>query len=430
MLKKFLNKDQLYKNVFTLVKGTVAAQAITMLAQPVLRRVFSAEDFGLFAIYIAAVSILVVISTARYEMAIVLPKDDGDAQKLFNISVKIAIFFNVLVFIAIFLSGHQIIDLCIRNGLVVQASSSEIWKLYAVLYLIPVGVFLLSLFNTLQFFFTRHKKYSSIVSSRVTNAGSNVLSAGAFGFSGSGFIGIFIGYIIGLFSSIILLFIKKRKEPKLESSKTQKELLKEYIDFPTKSLGAGFLNILATQLPLILIGSFFGLAILGLYELIVRVLNIPITMIGKSVSQVFFQKISEDVNNNKPIGNYVRSFSMKLFLLMLIPMTVVFFFGAPLFEFAFGEEYYLSGELAGYFAVFYLIRFVYYSQSNLYAVKRKINIELYQNLIYLISQIGALIVGYYYFGDFRTTFILLACSGFACYLFFTINLLKVAQSDE
>ena len=428
MIKRFLNKDDLLKHVFTLVKGTVLAQIIGLSAQFWLRRMFTVADFGAYALYVAVVFILYSVSTGRYEMAIVLPKDDNEANGLLKLSIIIPFIFSSLLFIVLLFLNNHIVTYVFEYDLIDSALQSQEYWLKISIFLLPAGVFLLAVYNALNYWFTRQRKYSKIVNVRISNSVTNVGATTSFGLLNYSFGGVIMGYVMAQLIGVAY-FLKLRLNDKQEYSRVSyKELMINYKDFPTKSMFSGLLNILASQLPIIMMGVFFGYTIVGLYEIIIRILNVPITMVGKSVSQVFFQKISEDVKNNVDIGPYVNSFSKKLFIFMLIPMAIIFFFGDWLFVFTFGEQYRISGELSSYFALFFLVRFVYYSLSTLYIVKRKIGIELKQNGIYLSSQIIALLVGYYYYNDFRMTFILLALSGFLCYVFFMFSLLKLANS--
>ena len=102
-------------------------------------------------------------------------------------------------------------------------------------------------------------------------------------------------------------------------------------------------------------------------------------------------------------------------------------FGEELFGFVFGKEWVEAGYLAKYFALFYISRFVFYSQSTLFAVKRKLGIELFLNTVLLISQVGSIIVGYIYFTNYVDTFVLMAISGFVMYTIFLISLFKISK---
>jgi len=71
-------------DVLTLVTGTTIAQIITVLASPVITRLYGPETFGILALFTSITSIIAVIACMRYELAIMLPESDGEA--FFDIS--------------------------------------------------------------------------------------------------------------------------------------------------------------------------------------------------------------------------------------------------------------------------------------------------------------------------------------------------------
>ncbi|MBE6084396.1 MAG: hypothetical protein E7203_02820 [Selenomonas ruminantium] len=77
-------------NFAKLVGGTAGAQAISFITLPVLTRMYSVSDFGVQALYMSIVSILVIVVTGRYELAILLPKDDDDSFALVILVLAIA----------------------------------------------------------------------------------------------------------------------------------------------------------------------------------------------------------------------------------------------------------------------------------------------------------------------------------------------------
>ena len=79
MIKKHFNTD-FSKHIITLVSGTGITQAITILSAPLLSRFYEPEDFTVFALFSSTASIVSVVATARYELAIPLPKDELDAK--------------------------------------------------------------------------------------------------------------------------------------------------------------------------------------------------------------------------------------------------------------------------------------------------------------------------------------------------------------
>ena len=73
MIKNLKPKSEFSKNVLTLMTGTTIAQAIPIAISPILTRIYSPEDFGVFVLYTAIVSLVTAISTGKYELAIMLP---------------------------------------------------------------------------------------------------------------------------------------------------------------------------------------------------------------------------------------------------------------------------------------------------------------------------------------------------------------------
>ena len=73
---KKLNSDFL-KSVLVLVSGTVLAQAIGYLVSPFLTRIYSAEEMGELGMYMRLVGFFSALATARFELAIPLPKRDN-----------------------------------------------------------------------------------------------------------------------------------------------------------------------------------------------------------------------------------------------------------------------------------------------------------------------------------------------------------------
>jgi lipopolysaccharide exporter len=429
MIKKLLGKSELLKHVIILLQGTVIAQIIGIAMQLILRRMFTVSDFGIFALYGAAVGILATIATGRYEMAIVLPMEDKNARAIFRLSILLSLLFNLALVLILLFTGGLILDIILSNKLIDPTEVTNINAVKYLIYFVPIGVFALSVYNAYNYLLTRKKEYRLLSNNRIVQAITVNGSSAGFGVINTGFFGLFYGYVLGLLTSILFMALSKAEILKGEVGDTR-ENLKQYADFPFKSLPSGLINMLALQLPTFFIFGFFGAKISGLYDIITRVLNAPITMVGRSVSQVFYQKISNDVNEGRPISGYIRKSSIRLFLFMLIPMTVIFFFGEELFSFVFGEDYRTAGKLASYFSVFFLVRFVYYSQSTLFAAVRKLGVEFRQNVIFLCVQLLSLVIGYYYYHDFEMTFLILSLSGTACYIFFIIVLVQTAKKVD
>src|SRR3990172_2772668 len=63
------------RSVAVLAGGTTLAQVISILVSPALTRLYTPEDFGALAVYISILSMLLVVASWSYELAIALPEE-------------------------------------------------------------------------------------------------------------------------------------------------------------------------------------------------------------------------------------------------------------------------------------------------------------------------------------------------------------------
>ena len=98
MFKKLL-KNEYLKNISTVATGTFLSQLVLILFIPILSRIYTPNEFGLFIhFFIAFSSSIAIISTFTYERAIVLPKEKTESNFIFHFVNS-----NLLIYICIIL---------------------------------------------------------------------------------------------------------------------------------------------------------------------------------------------------------------------------------------------------------------------------------------------------------------------------------------
>src|SRR5690554_6729775 len=135
------------RNVVTLMTGTTFAQALMILVAPILTRLYSPEDFGVFALYTSILGIIAVVACWRYELAIVLPEKDEDAANLLVLSICICFGMAVLTLILVAL---------FRNPL---ASLFGVPKLAPWLWFMPLSLIATGLFQAFNYWSTRRRQF-------------------------------------------------------------------------------------------------------------------------------------------------------------------------------------------------------------------------------------------------------------------------------
>jgi len=176
---KALFSSELKRNAFRLLSANVLSQFIGLAVYPVVTRLYSPEEFGLFNIFTTLCGILFVLSTARYEYAIVLPRSTKDAAALVRLCMRIAFLFSLILLLLIIVFHTQILALFHMESLGI------------LLYLVPLLVVLNAAGLTCMYWFNRLKKFNLVgrywMSQNIVNSSLKVV-LGAMKYTGSGLI--------------------------------------------------------------------------------------------------------------------------------------------------------------------------------------------------------------------------------------------------
>jgi lipopolysaccharide exporter len=125
-------------DVLKLVTGTTFAQVVTILASPLLTRLYGPEAFGFLALFTSITSIIGVVACMRYELAIMLPKTDEEAANLLGLCLLCVAVVSGLTVPALYFGGDALLSLLRAPGLAPY------------LILVPVFVFISGVFLALS----------------------------------------------------------------------------------------------------------------------------------------------------------------------------------------------------------------------------------------------------------------------------------------
>ena len=335
MLDQLKFKSTFLKSVMVLTSGTVIAQAISYAFTPLVTRLFTTEDFGAFGVFMRIVAFLAAIGTARYELTLPLPKRDQHAFQLFFLSLKIAVY-TLLV--------------SLLMGLIYWS----IWENSAstLIYVIAIGLtaFLFIFKNIGINWAIRLQAYRRISMVNITTSLGTGLVKLTAGFLGLGALGLVYGTFVGTFLGVVwffLDFIKQSKKSDYKQSKRKiKALSKEYREFPLINLPHTLIDTGRELLLAFFLTYYLSTSLFGSYDLSFKMLKIPLLLIGTSIGQVMFQKASQRFANNETIFPLVGKTVVLLFVISLLPFSVIYIWGGPIFAFVFGVEWFYAGQIA------------------------------------------------------------------------------------
>lgn len=347
MNSKFNIKSELIKSVFVLTSGTALAQLISYISMPFITRLYSPEDFGEFGIMMRIVAVLALIGAARYEYAIPLPKKNENAFHIYRFALKILVW---------------TVSLSFLSGAIYWLLRGYSERLLIFIVLIIVITTFTVFINIGKHWAIRMKWFKKVTLSNLLTSGTGNVAKLLTGIAGFGFFGLAISTLIGVFVGSIIYFFdavgnyknKNYRKSKLRSS----VLAREYREFPRVQLPHTLIDAGRDLLIAFLLTMYFSTSLFGSYDHSYRMLRIPLLLIGASIGQVLYSRISEDFANRKDIYPLLKKSVVVLILIGIAPFTVIYFWGAPIFAFVFGDQWLLSGQIAAVLSPWLMANFV------------------------------------------------------------------------
>jgi len=401
-------KTDFTRNVLTLMTGTTIAQTIPIAISPILTRLYSPQDFGVFALFIAISAIFSSIATGRYEYAIMLPKKNDQAVNIFALGLIITstISLTLLILILIF---HSYLIILLGN------SNIGLW-----LYFIPFTVFFTGLYNLLNYYNNRLKQYKILANATIIKSIATAVIQLIIGFLYEGVVGLISGQLLSqVFANGKLL--KTIIKDKIIVSKIKILVLaKKYKDFPKFSMWSNLINTSSVHLTNILISLFYSLSTLGLYSLVQRVLGLPTSLIGHAMGQVFFQ---EAVNEKLHTGGCIKTFqaTIKKLILIAIPsFTIFYYIIEDIFELVFGSEWRIAGTYAQILIPLYFANFISSPLAIITSVFQKQKVSLLINSILISTSTSIIYLSHIYGFTFINTLFYLSYAMMINYFLFII----------
>ncbi|MFD1363677.1 lipopolysaccharide biosynthesis protein [Lentibacillus salinarum] len=394
-----LTKKPFVRDVAVMASGTAAAQAVIMALSPLITRLYGPEAYGLMGVFTAIVSIVGPVAALTYPIAIVLPKRETDAWALLRLSLAVTVGMAVASAVVLLLFQTSIVQLF------------QLQDVASFLFLIPVVMLFAGLLQTAEQWLIRTKQFAITAKMTVVQAviiqGSKV---------GVGFFYPFASVLIvlsalskGVKALLLMLFAKPaEKQHHREPRSSIKSVAKRHWDFPAYRAPEVFINASSQSLPTLLLSGFFGPASAGFYAIGKSVLSLPVQLIGKSVGDVFYPRVSEAANNGENVTGLIRKATLSLAAVGVGPFGTVIIFGPWLFSFVFGADWVTAGEYARWMALWTFFGFINRPSVMALPVLSAQAFHLRFTIIMLITRIAALAAGYYIFASDLTA---IACFG-------------------
>jgi len=338
-------------NVTVLAGGTALGQAISVLASPILTRLYTPDDFGVLAVYSSILGILSVVASWRYELAIPLPERDEEAVNLVALSLGIVVLMSCGVGIGMWFLGNQI----------VQWVNAPTLRSY--LWLIPIGVLMVGSYQVFNYWAVRQQAFEAIAKTRFNQGLAATLAQIVGGFLQDGPMGLIVGQIVGQCAGLVTLarLVRSVGKAKLETIgwENLKRMAHRYRKFPCLSNFSGLINSAGLQIPTILLAALYGAQVAGWFALAQRVLGTPMSLVGQAIAHVYMGTGSRLVYKDvKALRSLFLKTAARLVLIGSIPLGILAIAGPGLFTRVFGSNWENAGRYVQILCMASLAQFV------------------------------------------------------------------------
>lgn len=411
-----LLKGNLVRHVSILVGGTAFAQLITLLVLPILTRIYTPEDFTILATYTSILALLTSIACLRFEIAIPLPKSDQSAIHIFVLCIISIVFVTLLTSITIYLGEHWI------NKITNQRLASYLW-------LLPIGVFFSGLYNALQYWMTREKLYPIIAKTRMTQSLTGATTQLGCGYAGITPLGLLIGQLFNSGAGVFKLSRYFSTEYRLLISQVNRVELKQnfrrYDRFPRYSTWEALTNSAAIQIPILIIASLALSTEAGFLMLAMRILSVPMGLIGSSISQVYLSEASERYHEGS-LEDFTFQTVIILAKLAFIPLLAIGITAPYIIPLIFGSDWVRTGILTSWMAPWFFMQFITSPVSMSLHIIGKQKVALSLQITGLLIRGGAVLITAKYLNEYISE--VFAISGVIFYSIYLFIILKSVKN--
>lgn len=324
------------RNLSVLTIGTVVAQLVPIIASPILSRLYSPADFGVWAVFVSLASILAATASAKYSAAVYLPDTLPETVHIARLSIYVSLSNCILAAAAAALL------------LLLWPESALTTSLGAMLLMVPIVSLAGSISETLSNFGIKEGKYAPAAWAGATRASATSASQVAMGLTGFGALGLQFGSCVGAVAQLPGLIrhyvAAGRSVPR--SARAVVAAARRYNRFPKYEWAASLVYaLMLTAVPL-------GLALLysddtvGQYALSMRTVSIPSALIGVSIGQLFYREIARRRDRPLVVRGLMDRLVIALAAASIVPFGIISLRGAELFIWVFGERWEQAGDFA------------------------------------------------------------------------------------
>ena len=385
------------KDAIVAAAGIAGGQGIVILSTPYLARLYSAQEFGVYAAVVAVATVVATVSSLRFDVAIPAVADH-DVLPLFRAALVLPAFVCILIFGLFRIFPPEIVaafgvaptltgvvaavafiqgsvaacqSLLVRRGLFVQGAILRVMQ--------PLGFVVVAGFSL-----------------------SSLPSA------------LLAGWILVLI--IALSLIRTQLLP--FNCATAVAAAKRAWRYPVLSAPMALLDTLSLALPVLFIVEAYGSQAAGNYSQVQRLVAAPLLLLGAATSQVFFKHAGDMYRRGAGLQPIMYRVVSALASMGVILLSLVWMFGEPLMKLLLGEGWRTDTMFLVLVLAPVVVRMAVSPISSIFLICNRLGLGVAWQLGYFIVTAGLLAYSYNRldFDSFLVAFLVCELLSYSCYL--------------
>ncbi len=363
----FRAKAGVFASMVTLMRGVAFGQIAALLAAPLLTRVFGPEIFGEYSLFVSLVATVGVVSALRYDAAVPLPERNRSAAAVLSVALLAAASISIAAFCVIVLGRYLGLD-DLKGRFAFDHPS-----------LLSLGIFVVGVLAAFTSWAIRDSDFARISKSQAVQSGAvgivQVCVGALLGPSVAALVAVYI-----LVQAIAISILTPRGWS-VGIRKIDREMLGSalvrYRHFPKYDAPAVAINTLAAHAPIILFAIWYSGILAGYYAVAVRILSMPITLIGRTLSQSVMPRLIA-LKETDSFTPAVEAIFRALLSFSIVPFLIVGALSKSYFGVVFGDNWAGAGIVVFWTSIWVAFQFIYSPLSIVLVVleRQKLNLGI------------------------------------------------------
>lgn len=322
-----------------LASGHVGAQALLILASPLLTRLFTPADLGTYGVIVAIVAVPAAIANANFDQAIVLPRSERSAAHVAAMAAAATLVLASLVLVATAV-GH--------GWLAAHGFGDLLW--FGVPWLVAFG-----LYRIFDQWAIRGERFGRSATAQGIRTAA-MLAVQCIG-------GLFVtspamllaGQMLGQWLGTLFLmrgFRRWLSSGWLRAARLR-VLADKYRAFPTFGSPQALVNEFAVHVPTFLFGVLLGPAAAGQYWLAFRAMIVPSALMERGLRTAFYRRLAGKAQRHEGLLGDIVLVTALLAAAGALPLVAILMFGPQIFAFVFGPEWDIAGQYARWLVIWW-----------------------------------------------------------------------------